>query len=69
MDLDKEESDINNSSMMIVEFCNSMFKILEEYQMNCKGPAKFDTLAEFIIESNFVDEKRLVNDNEKIDFK
>ena len=69
MDLDKEESDINNSNMMIVEFCNSMFKILEEYQMNCKGPAKFDTLAEFIIESNFVDEKRLVNDNEKIDFK
>ena len=69
MDLDKDDSDVNSSNVMIVEFLNSMFKILEEYQMNCKGPAKFDTLAEFIIESNFVDEKRLTNDNEKIDFK
>jgi len=46
-----------------------MFNVLEEYKINCLGPAKYDTLAEFIIESNFVDETRLVNDDEKLDFK
>jgi chromosome segregation ATPase len=50
-------------TIMIKEFSNAMFNVLEEYQKNCKGPAKYDTLAEFIIESNFV------NDDEKIDFK
>ncbi|CAI2384081.1 unnamed protein product [Moneuplotes crassus] len=50
-------------------FCKTLFSVLEEYQKNFKGPAKFDTLAEFIIESNFVDEKRLINDDEKLDFK
>lgn len=46
-----------------------MAKVTEEYENNCKGPAKHDTLAEFIIESNFVDELKLVNSTEKIDFK
>jgi len=64
-----QEDGVNSSNIMIVEFWNSMFNVIEEYQKNCKGPAKFDTLAEFIIESNFVDEKKLINDNEKIDFR
>ena len=50
-------------------FCKSLFNVMEEYQRNCKGPAKFDTLAEFIIESNFVDELKLVNDDKKLDFR
>lgn len=69
MEQTSDETESNRSNIMIVEFCNSMFNVLEEYHKNCKGPAKFDTLAEFIIESNFVDEKKLVNENEKIDFK
>lgn len=71
LDMEKanEEEDSNRSNIMIVEFCNSMFNVIEEYQKNCKGPAKFDTLAEFIIESSFVDETKLVNENEKLDFK
>lgn len=71
LDMEKanENDDDNRSNIMIVEFCNSMFNVIEEYHKNCKGPAKFDTLAEFIIESNFVDDTKLINDNEKIDFK
>lgn len=64
LDMDPNNSDeAKVPSIMIKEFSNAMFNVIEEYLKNCKGPAKHDTLAEFIIESNFV------NDNEKIDFK
>lgn len=59
----------NNTNALIVEFCNSMLSIIKEYQDNCKGPAKDDTLAEFIVDFGFVDEAMLVNDDGKIDFK
>jgi len=66
---DLDDDNQSSSSVMINNFCDAMAKIIDKYHKNSKGPAKFDTLSEFIIESNFVDEAKLVNAGEKIDFK
>lgn len=58
-----------NSNQAIVDFCHTMSKVLEQYENNCKGPAKFDTISEFFIESNFIDEMKLINSDKKVDFK